>query len=250
MATLTFETPMKTAGPPKVVARLVGEFCVIVLGVLMALWVNNWNEERKEAVREGEYLAGILTDLKTDSSSLAYRVEIAVRGIEAADRLLALRADQNSEAPPDSLALWLFHAAFVDNFQVQDHTYREILGSGGLALIQSRDLRRQVSEYYRRLESAEFFTDYYKDEETSYFDLLEERLPTPAYLAISLAPEEGEPPRFDTGRVLEIFRDDDQLANSVIWNRHWTVHRLGVVQRRQELNSELATAVAAELDRR
>lgn len=240
---------METARPPRILARLVGEFFVVVLGVLVALWVSNWNEERKETVREGEYLAGILADLKTDSATLAYREKIAVRGIEAADRLLALRADRDSEAPPDSLALWFFHAAFVDNFLAQDHTYRELLSSGGLALIQSRDLRRQVSEYYRRLESAEFFTDYYKEEEISYFDLLEERLPTPAYLAISLAPEEEEAPHFDVARVVEIFRDDEQLANSVIWNRHWTVHRLGVVQRRQELNTELRSAVATELDR-
>jgi hypothetical protein len=36
----------------------------------------------------------------------------------------------------------------------------------------------------------------------------------------------------------------------VIWNRHWTVHRLKVVQRRQELNTELRSAVASELDLR
>jgi hypothetical protein len=241
---------MKTARPPKVLARLVGEFFVIVLGVLMALWVTNWNEERKEDVREGEYLEGILTDLKTDSATLANREKIAVRGIEAADRLLALRADRSSETPADSLVLWLFHAAFVDNFRVQDHTYREILSSGGLALIQSRDLRRQVSEYYRRLESAEFFTDFYKAEEISYYNLLEERLPTDAYRAITVAQEQEQLPSFDTARAVRILRDDDQLANAVLSNRHWTVHRLGVVRRRLELNSELASAVATRLDRR
>lgn len=240
---------MKTARPPRILARLVGEFFVVVLGVLMALWVSNWNEERKEGAREGEYLAGILTDLKTDSATLAYREKTAVRGIEAADRLLALRADPSTETQADSLVLWFFHAAFVDNFLAQDHTLREILSSGGLALIQSRDLRRQISEYYRRLESAEFFTDYYKAEEVSYYDLLEKRLPTDAYRAITVAQEQEQSPPFDAARAVRILRDDDQLANAVLSNRHWTVHRLGVVRRRLELNSELASAVASELDR-
>ena len=138
---------------------LIGEFFVVVIGVLVALWVDNLNSERLERRQERTHLQGVLEDLESDSLALATRGETAERSLHAADRLLRLRRDPESAAPADSLAAWLLRAAFVDNFVAQDHTYREILGAGGLSLIRDPKVRRGMSSYYRSIESAEFFTD-------------------------------------------------------------------------------------------
>ena len=241
---------MKAQRGPTFLLRLTGELVVIVLGILIALWVNNWNEERKDAAHEGEYLEGFLTDLTADSANLAFRVFIADRGVEAADRLLELKAAGGSTAPSDTLAHWFFHAAFVDNFQVLDHTYREILSGGGLALIRNDDLRRQITEYYRKMESAEFFNRYWVQEEIDYFDYLEARLPFAAYTAIMRVQEDASPPPFDAVRTLTILRDDDRLANSLLSNRHWAVLRRDIAHRRGQRNATLRAAVSAELEQR
>ena len=36
-----------------------GEFILIVLGILVALWIDNWNQERQELKREQFYLSGL-----------------------------------------------------------------------------------------------------------------------------------------------------------------------------------------------
>jgi hypothetical protein len=44
----------------------IGEIVLVVLGILIALSINNWNQLRKQNVAEKEFLEGIKTDLKKD----------------------------------------------------------------------------------------------------------------------------------------------------------------------------------------
>jgi hypothetical protein len=44
----------------------IGEIILVVIGILIALQINNWNESRKESKLENTYLKGIKQDLKKD----------------------------------------------------------------------------------------------------------------------------------------------------------------------------------------
>ena len=226
--------------------RVAGELLIIVVGVLIALWVDNLNQERRDNAREAAYLEGVLVDLSSDSVELVRRAATARRGVHAADRLLALRRDRGSNAPADSLANWFLRAAFVDNFQVLDHTYREVLGAGGLSLIRDASVRRQISDYYRSIESAEFFTEFYKGEERDYWDILAERLAAEDFIGISRS--EGTSPGVDAGRLLSVLRTDPEVVNAIEMNRHWTDLRLGITERRLAANHKLAAVLRAHLD--
>lgn len=221
------------------------EMVVIIFSVLVALTLDNWNEERKEALEAAKYLQGFVADLASDSLNLAQRISIAQRSVDAADHLLALRAIGTVDSHPDSVARWLFHVSFLDNFQVYDHTYRDLLSSGGLALIRDRSLRRQIVAYYRSIESAEFFTDYYKQEAIEYFGLLKKRLPTEEYLAVEIDNEYRG--KFDVGVVQTILRAEDELANAIAKNRSWAVQRRDMTERRLNRNAELRKAISLAL---
>lgn len=43
-----------------------GEIVLVVIGILIALQINNWNEERLALIREKEYIRSIYQDLKND----------------------------------------------------------------------------------------------------------------------------------------------------------------------------------------
>ena len=49
----------------------VGEIILVVIGILIALQINQWNENRRLDVLEKKYLAGILKDLKSDASLIS-----------------------------------------------------------------------------------------------------------------------------------------------------------------------------------
>ena len=48
----------------KYLVYAVGEILLVMVGILLALQVNNWNEWRKDRIKEKEYLREILEDLK------------------------------------------------------------------------------------------------------------------------------------------------------------------------------------------
>lgn len=225
--------------------RIIVQGVVIVGSILLAFAIDAAWDVRQDRVQEEAYLGGILVDLRSDSTDLVDRQVTAIRGMEAADRLLELRRDPGSTAPADSLATWFLHSAFVDNFQVLDHTYREILGSGGLSVIRDASLRRQIADYYRSIESAEFFTEYYKGEESDYWDLLAERLNPDDLEGISR--EDDVASRLVPDRLIGKLRSDDEIANAILMNRHWTALRLDITGRRLAGNRDLAEVLRSRL---
>ena len=44
----------------------VGEFLLIVAGILVALQIQNWNEERKQEQERRELIEGLITDFRTN----------------------------------------------------------------------------------------------------------------------------------------------------------------------------------------
>lgn len=53
-----------------------GEIILVVIGILLALQINNWNEGRKELKAEREFLSGIKTDLKQDRDFIFHVIDI------------------------------------------------------------------------------------------------------------------------------------------------------------------------------
>ncbi len=52
-----------------------GEILLVVIGILIALQINNWNEERQTIIKEKNYLSSIYKDLKTDLRNIENNIE-------------------------------------------------------------------------------------------------------------------------------------------------------------------------------
>ena len=50
----------------------IGEILLVVIGILIALQINNWNENRKQAIAEEEFYKGIKEDLQQDLEFINY----------------------------------------------------------------------------------------------------------------------------------------------------------------------------------
>ena len=66
------QTLLGTGQTRKYILYAFGEIALVVIGILIALQINNWNEARKERILGNEYLAKIYTDLKNDFIKLQY----------------------------------------------------------------------------------------------------------------------------------------------------------------------------------
>ncbi len=53
----------------------IGEIVLVVIGILIALQINNWNEGRKENIHQKSVLSNLLQDLKSDSVSYSQNLK-------------------------------------------------------------------------------------------------------------------------------------------------------------------------------
>jgi hypothetical protein len=60
---------MKQNKTSKYLKYAIGEIVLVVIGILIALSINNWNELRKENIHQQSVLSNLLQDLKSDSVS-------------------------------------------------------------------------------------------------------------------------------------------------------------------------------------
>ena len=71
--------------------RTVGEFVLVVLGVLVALMVDTWIDQRNDDNLRQEYLDSLTDDLKADQQSLEYHISFFTSvysfGLETRDNL-------------------------------------------------------------------------------------------------------------------------------------------------------------------
>lgn len=128
----------------KYLAYALGEIVLVVLGILIALGINNWSEARKSRVFEKEILTQIRENLRTDRDNIKKIVYNANRALSCSDKILESLGDTT---PPDSLKYWLGSIAQFDRFLPLTNAY-EVLKSKGMDLLSDKELRFLMGTYY------------------------------------------------------------------------------------------------------
>ena len=122
----------------------VGEIILVVIGILIALQLNNLNENKKNNVFEKEILSQIQENLKSDKLVLQQIELNFTKAIESSKKILNAEA---SEKTKDSIKIWLGAIIQFDRFQPLTNAY-EVLKSNGLDRISNKQLRFLLGKYY------------------------------------------------------------------------------------------------------
>jgi hypothetical protein len=137
-------------------ARIVGEFVLIVLGVLSALTVDTWIEQRNDDELRQQYLVRLSADLKTDLQNLEYRISFfnAVHsfGLQTIQRL------QTGEAIDREAILSAYYASEVFAFVPVKNTYVDLQSTGNIRLLRDVDVRLALTMYYNANLASNFGT--------------------------------------------------------------------------------------------
>jgi hypothetical protein len=132
----------------------VGEILLVVIGILIALQVNNWNENRKNQ-REGvAILKNLKSELTEDFSMMAYTIERLESRKASADYLYQLITNEAESGGMDSTAIVeaLMRSGYIHKFVPSFAVYNEIQNSGKLNLIQSDSIKKKLANYKSRVE--------------------------------------------------------------------------------------------------
>jgi len=131
---------------------LLGEFVVIVVGVLMALWVDQLREARDNAELEVEYVKSFVIDVDADLAQFDEAERWMRRQESAAAMVLALYEGSPPTENPADLVAAVETAGWQYSPSITRNTIEDLRSTGNFRLIRDPALRRAIATYYRTLE--------------------------------------------------------------------------------------------------
>ena len=128
----------------------IGEIALVMIGILLALQVNNWNQDRMNSAAAGSIQIRMLDDLYNELAVM----EVTLLYVNTV-RNYALRAISVFESfelseglSPDSFLIDLYQASQIQEVSQSKSTYQELLATGKIELIEDDALRSSIISYY------------------------------------------------------------------------------------------------------
>jgi hypothetical protein len=121
----------------------VGEIALVVIGILIALQINNWNEMRKERMEEQVILIQLKKEYEANHLQLDQKISARSQIISTSREILKI-VDSSSPALIDSINIKMSPVLLDPTF---DPIENDLFSSGSLHLIRNEDLKRLLSNW-------------------------------------------------------------------------------------------------------
>ena len=125
-----------------------GEILLVMIGILLALQVNNWNEERKLGKQESMILTEMNKNLKLDLTHFETQQEAIKSRLVKVDHLYNSLINGDLEYS-DSLHAYFGAVYGVENIDLNTANYDD-LKSRGFDLITDDSLRFEINQFYEK----------------------------------------------------------------------------------------------------
>ncbi|MGM5469887.1 DUF6090 family protein [Flavobacteriaceae bacterium LMO-SS05] len=127
----------------------VGEILLVVIGILIALQANNWNENRKESGIEQEYLSRLQTEIEKDHKTLLFSKDLANERIHQVEILSeAITHPDSLFNNPNEIIEIIEKVTWLSYLPLSRIVFNELQTTGNMTLIHSKEIREQLATYY------------------------------------------------------------------------------------------------------
>jgi hypothetical protein len=129
----------------------IGEIVLVVIGILIALQINNWNQERVDKKSEVQYLNNLKQDLKNQileiDSQIAYEKKFLIHG-----ESIFKPFNTSGEIRVDSVLL--VAGNYINDrrtFKTINPTYAELINTGNMKLLRDEVFKNALVAYQQEI---------------------------------------------------------------------------------------------------
>ncbi len=138
---------METGKTGKYLKYAMGEIILVVIGILIALQINNWNEDRKDRIKEKQYLKSFKIDLLANISELERVIQKSELTSRNADTVLMTYKNEIKDMPLPKLIYHIMSGTGFTVYTSQEGTVQDIMGSGSLGIIINDSIRHAIGSW-------------------------------------------------------------------------------------------------------
>ncbi|MEM8998973.1 MAG: DUF6090 family protein [Bacteroidota bacterium] len=130
----------------------IGEIILVVIGILIALQINNWNENKKKNDSESLYYQRLLEDFELEKASISALKEDADQRIKHSKRLIV---ELNYGTKDKYYIMNAFLKAFrSDAYVPKNVTFKDLISSGNLSIISDLTIKNSLIQFYGEQENV------------------------------------------------------------------------------------------------
>ena len=144
----------------------IGEIILVVIGILIALQINNWNENRKDTKLENNFLANVLLDLEKDEQKLNYYKKFLGNRMMSLDTLLTYVRNPQRTMGIEKFGMYVEPLYYNENATNYSTTFESAKTLGAFNTFSKKDLLKSLAQYYAdfilvkaQFDSSRLFTE-------------------------------------------------------------------------------------------
>ncbi|WP_445383635.1 DUF6090 family protein [Robiginitalea sp. IMCC43444] len=126
----------------------IGEILLVMIGILLALQVNNWNEERIIRKKEYFYLKALKDEFETNQKELSRVKLLNSKNLDHAQTMskyMGIKNNALSQRAFDSLAIGTVGSEV--QYRPGEGVMRELIQSGNLGILSNNELRQKLASW-------------------------------------------------------------------------------------------------------
>ena len=147
-----------------------GEIILVVIGILIALQINSWNENRINIKQEQQILLQLKREYEENLREIDNKIAMRNDIINASRRLLLIKEGSLKGLPADTIASDLFTICSTPTFNPVIGTTNELLSSGKLYLINNSELKTILTNWSGKTERLTEYEEDLRNYYNSQFD--------------------------------------------------------------------------------
>ena len=184
----------------------IGEILLVVIGILIALQVNTWNENRIQRNQESHYLEKLTEEMNGIREEAEYMLEFAE--LQQKHAQMVLESLQTGHMPDNAtsgeMLIAIQHNGWAPHPNYVSTVWNELKSTANLSLIQNRTITDQAGKIYASIDRILSREDEWKDYNLEYrerayevlnpdirFDIIELLRPNEILQPYMNAPEAG-----------------------------------------------------------
>ncbi len=134
----------------------IGEIFLVVIGILIALQINNWNENNKNIATLQSSLDALQTNLKEDIENMHAHIEFNQTVLDDINYIYKiLLQHEYREKPFSEIADSMFNLGLEISFNISNTAFQTMESGGHFQLLKNQALSRSIYKYYNFIELIE-----------------------------------------------------------------------------------------------
>lgn len=137
--------------PLKYLRYAIGEIVLVVIGILIALQINTWQNEQFNKKQEKYYLSQLKSEFQSNLQEAERNMQFCNLQSKNANLLLKSLDEPLSETESKDWFFALIQLTFTPKTNYEDNTWGEMIATNKLELVTNKELLTEIRSFYSTL---------------------------------------------------------------------------------------------------